>query len=86
MSCQGICSLLYSSCVTYKTSYEQLRVFYTSVNLCLQPFVCVGAGATHLFLPEYDPVEEELQVLVCIINAKLLEAVEGQILTDTNIL
>lgn len=35
---------------------------------------------THLLLPEYDPVEEELQILVCIINAKLLKAVEGQIL------
>lgn len=35
---------------------------------------------THLFLLEYDPVEEELQVLICIINAELFEAVEGQIL------
>lgn len=35
---------------------------------------------THLFFLEYDPVEEELQILICIINAELFEAVEGQIL------
>lgn len=39
-----------------------------------------GTGVTHLFFPEYDLVKEELQILVCIINAKLLKAVEGQIL------
>lgn len=37
---------------------------------------------THLLLPENHPVEEELHVLVCIIDAKLLEAVEGQILSE----
>lgn len=45
--------------------------------------VCVESGATHLFFPEYDPVEEELQVLICIINAKLFKAVECQILLFT---
>ena len=39
-----------------------------------------GVMSTHLFFPEHDPVEEELQVLICIIDAKLLKAVEGQIL------
>ena len=50
--------------------------------MCVCQLLSVPAGVTltHLFFPEYDPVEEELQVFVCIINAKLLKAVEGQIL------
>lgn len=49
--------------------------------------MCVSVAAdvmlTYLFFLEYDPVEEELQVLICIINAKLFETVEGQILIPT---
>lgn len=54
-------------------------------TLCVVRCVCDGMCVmlTHLFFPEYDPVEEELQVLICIINAKLLKAVEGQILWFT---
>ena len=59
------------------------------VRLCVRACVCVcmcvcvcvtGVMSAHLFLPEHNPVEEELKVLVCIIDAKLLKAVEGQIL------
>lgn len=51
----------------------------TFLRLCAR----VEFSATHLLFPEYDPVEEELQVLICVINAKLFKAVECQILVYT---
>ena len=49
--------------------------------VCVSVYVCVSVCVvTYLLFPEYDPIEEELQVLICIINAKLLKAVEGQVL------
>lgn len=50
--------------------------------MCVRVWFPVEAGValTHLFFLEYYPVEEELQILICIIDAKLFEAVEGQIL------
>lgn len=50
-------------------------------SVCVKSSHPAGVTPTHQFLPEHDPVEEELQVFVCIINAELLEAVEGQILS-----
>lgn len=74
MSCHGICSLLYSSCGVI--TWHVISSILHSINQVLV------VRLTHLLLPENHPVEEELHVLVCIIDAKLLEAVEGQILSE----
>lgn len=69
-----------------KSIFVDFRLVFSNRNEICFSNICPNEEfpeGTHLLFFEDDPVEEELQILVCIVDAKLLKTIEGQVLLPT---